>query len=89
MIALSVAGCTTTEEAIRRDENRWTGRPVREFAERNVMTLTDMYNTPTGRTYMYSRAMGFGACQVAVLAVPGDGEYVVRSMSSTCPPGSF
>jgi hypothetical protein len=89
-LAIAVAGCTTTDEAMIRDMNAWTGRPVRSFADINSLVPIDVHDTPNGeRAFIFRKYAPLGSCGITVWGKPQGDEFVVAHMASTCPPGSF
>jgi hypothetical protein len=89
-LAIAIAGCTTTEQAMKNDMNAWTGRPVRTFAEVNSLTPESVHDTPDGgRAFIFRKYAPLGSCGITVWGKPQGGEFVVAHMASSCPPGSF
>lgn len=87
LVVIAAAGCTTTEEAVRRDMSGWIGQPVRSFAERHSIVPDGVNPTAEGRTYIFRMpgALG-GSCGVTIWAVASGVEYVISNMSTFCPP---
>lgn len=91
-LMLVATACTTTQEAKQRQLKPWIGQTARSFGEQNSLVPVSVYDTPTGgRTFIYQKQYPMGACGVTLgtHSVPGNNEWVIFQMASTCPPGAF
>lgn len=92
LLVLAAAACTTTYEAKRQQMQPWVGQTARSFGETNSLVPVSVYDTPTGgRTFIYQKQYPMGVCGITLgtHAVPGNSEWVIYQMASTCPPGAF
>lgn len=91
VVLLVVAGCTTTEEDTRQRVALWKGRPVRDFAEYHSMVPEQVFDTPTGRTFIFRRYGPLGSCGITIRgeARPGSADYVIGTVISDCGAQAF
>lgn len=79
------AGCMLrSDEQVAARLRSWIGRPVSEYAFEKSRAPTSTADTPDGKRVFIFERVGCGTTIRAVKEAPN---YIIRDLSSTCPPG--